>query len=665
MLITDEKFFCEELDTSVNGLKEIDKVFREKGLEAAEKQLADHIRSILRPSEYLRIPRYDWDSDWVFRGKDMYEAAESILNGEMCSAGGVYTFPDAKIIWEHNPTYNEYKEWTWQLSRHHQWRCLGWCYQQTGDEKYTECFVDHLMSWCEQAHCPEKASPYDTKCWRTIEAGIRMRKNWPYAIHSFIKSPLLTDHVITTFMKSIWEHGYRLSTSYSSGNWLIMELVGIAHIVMLYPIFRKNDEWKQLSFGMLEKELDIQIHPDGFQYELSTNYHDVIIHNYDMLLFTAKVMGYDIPGDLTTKLEALFELDIKVVCPDGRYPDLNDGGRGLLSERCQMGMRYFSDNPRISYFATNGKEGRLPDYTSVALPYAGHAYMRTGWGKKDLWLFMDAGPFGKSHQHEDKLNVLMFAYGKNVLPDTGNYAYDTSQMRHFVLSSYSHNVGLIDGLGQNRRSGYRWSPEMINQLSDMKWSFSGEIDAVEGVYNEGYGEKKIPITHSRKTVFFKQGLGGSLPFAAVIDRYVSEDGDTHEFATSYQMDTQPYTVNGKCFTADHGDGVTMNIIGSVEPRLLVAQKQPYFIGWRKRSGADSDDFEHYHAPCVQYVMNGKAKRMVTLLYPSNNGEVVISEVVASDNVADTEIRFIICGKEVTIDENDYPCLAQSDEFLRI
>ena len=292
--------------------------------------------------------------------------------------------------------------------------------------------------------------------------------------------------------------------------------------------------------------------------------------------------------------------------------------------------------------------------------------MRTGWEKNDIWLFMDAGPFGKAHQHEDKLNVLMFAYGKLVMPDSGNYAYDTSAMRKFILSSYSHNVGLVDDLGQNRRSGYCWKPELISERSDMKWGFTGAIDAVEGVYNEGYGESKMPVTHTRKTVFFKQGLNGSLPFAAVIDRYVSNDGKEHKFATSYQMDTQPYEVNGKTFTADHGNGVTMSIIGSVAPEVIVAQKEPYFIGWRKRGGANSEDFEHHHAPCLQYVENGKKKRIVTVLYPSNNGEVAIKDVVASNDVADTLVKLVFAdGSEVIINENDYPCSDTLDEKLRV
>ena len=666
MFLTDERLFCEELDTSIPALKDIAETFKNKGTEAAEKQLADYVRGAMRPNDYFKIPYYERENAWARSTDDDFAAAERIISGELCSVGKPHKFPDTEHIeWKSNPTYNDYKEWTWQLSRHHEWRCLGWCYRQTGDEKYAKAFVDFLMSWCEQAEFPENAPGGATECWRTIEVGIRMTKNWHYAFHAFLHSEKLTDHVITTYIKSVWEHGYRLRTRATGGNWLIMEMAGLSHIGMLYPFFNNAAEWADFAFDKLSSEIDVQVYPDGFQFELSTNYHNVVVQNYHWVLCTADAIGYPVPKALSDNLLRMFELNIKIVCPNGRFPDLNDGGKSPLSFWCEMGKKYFPDHPQIKYFATDGKEGDIPEYTSIALPYAGHAYMRTGWEKSDMWAFMDAGPFGRGHQHEDKLNVLMFAYGKEVMPDMGNYSYDTSDMRRFVLSTYSHNCGLVDGMGQNRRPKYKWLPEMIAQRSDMKWAFSEEIDAVEGIYNEGYGPLFTDVTHKRKLIFFKKGVPGTLPFAVVIDRYTANDGKEHEFATSFQMDRQEYTVEGKSYTAQHGDGVTMSVIGCIEPKVLVAQKTPCYIGWRKRSGADSEDFEHFHAPCLQYIGSGREKRIVTVLYPSNNGEVAVKDAVISDDFNDTTVKLTLAdGSVITLDENDYPVSADACEMLK-
>ncbi|MBE6609611.1 MAG: hypothetical protein E7634_02965 [Ruminococcaceae bacterium] len=674
MFITDEKFFCEKLDRTIPELSGIDVTYREKGLEAAEKQLADFIRGYLQPEKYFRIPYYGRENAWARKDEDDFQASERIMKGELCAVGYFTKFPDTKSVdWNSNPTANQYCEWTWQLSRHHEFRCLGRCYRETGDERYTKAFIDLIMSWCEQAICPETTEQMyrenKTKCWRTIEAGIRMTKNWHYAIHAFYKSEYMTDHVITTIFKSLWEHGYRLRNFCTSANWLIMELSGLAHIVMLYPIFVESADWKEYAFRRLSEEIDVQVYPDGFQYELSTGYHGTVSGNYNWIINTAKAMEYEIPEAVSKNLERTFEMYMKLCRPCGTTPDLNDGGEAGVRGSCSLGLSYFPYREDFRWFATDGKEGTAPDYTSVAMPYSGMASMRTSWDKKAVWFFMESAPFGKGHQHEDKLNVLMYAYGKDVLRDTGNYAYDTSDMRRFVLDTRSHNCAMVDDMSQNRRKTYKWEPQMIGQRSDLKWSFSADADVTEGIYNEGYGSALTPVTHRRKAVFFKKGINGSLPFSLVIDRLVSGDGNEHKYSVSYQMNVQPFTVEGKTYTADFGDGVTMSVIGSVEPDVVVAQKEPLYMGWRPdHSGLGMDpvevrnEQEHSPAPCLRYHAFGLEKRIVTALYPSNNGEVAIKDIIISDDFTDTKIKLVFAdGSEALIDENDYVGCENSPE----
>ena len=181
MLISDEKFFCSELDESFSGLEGIGEIFRSRGLKAAEKQLADVVRRVIRADDYLKkVPYYERENAWYHRGEDDFAVSERIMTGRMISCDFEYQFPDGSIDWEYNPTDNGLKEWTWQLSRHHEWRCLAHCYLQTGDEKYAEAYVRFFNSWIEQAICPENAPSGATCCWRTLEAGLRMIKIWNY-----------------------------------------------------------------------------------------------------------------------------------------------------------------------------------------------------------------------------------------------------------------------------------------------------------------------------------------------------------------------------------------------------------------------------------------------------------------------------------------------------
>lgn len=654
MLLTDERFYTEVLDTSRAGLEGIDERYRRGDLCGCQKQFADHLRATLRPDMYFRIPYYGRENAWAYSSEDDYAASERIIRGELMACGLAYQFPEGKIIWTANPSDNGYKEWTWQLSRHHEWRCLGRCYRETGDEKYTRAFMDFFESWYEQAPCPENEGSGATLCWRTIEAGIRMTKNWHYALHAFYKSPLMTDRFLCDFCKSVWEHGYRLSTKCSQANWLIMEMSGLSHIGMLYPFFRQADEWFDFAMKRMASEIDVQVYPDCFQYELSTGYHGTLIANFIWAMNTAKAMERKFPDYLMQGLSRLYGMYIKLMQPDGRTPDLNDGCRADCIGTMKAALGYFPDREDYRYIVSGGKEGKEPEYKSIALPYSGMAVMRTDWTRDAVWFFLESAPFGKGHQHEDKLNVLMFAYGKNVLPDTGNYAYDSSEMRKFALDTRSHNCAMVDDRSQNRRAGYRWQPEMISQLSDLRWSFKDNYDTAEGIYSEGYGSEHIDVTHKRKVIFFRRGLEGTLPFAAVIDRFISNDGAGHKIAISYQLGRQPISVKRRVVTADHGDGVTFSIVGPETPQVVMGQKKPYYLGWIPVHGA-AGEHEHDPAPCVRFTREDvETLRYVTVLYPSNNGVCPISTVEASEDIGDTRLSFIINGRAVTVDEADYP-----------
>lgn len=666
MYISDERFFCEELDTSIPALKDIDKTFKEQGLSAAEKQLSDYLRTVLPgiSEKYFTIPyrRNGEGGAYTIPGETDKEIADRVLEGDVISCGTRHKFEGGNIIWEANPTYNNYPEWTWQLSRHRSWRIIGKMYKDTGDEKYAEGFVRLLLSWIDQVPCPDEHG-YRTKCWRSIETGIRMTEIWHYAFLACFKSPAFTDHVMTTYMKSIWEHANRLSTRFTEGNWIFMEMSGLIHITILYPWFKSTAAWRKQSLETLTGEVYKQMLPDGFQLELSSTYHGVVLDNLVRPLRTLKAVEGVVPSELAEAMTKLCDVYVKLSAPDLRIPALHDGVRSGFQGYLLQALLYKED-PAYRYLASGRKEGKQPDFTSIALPYSGMAVMRNNWKPDGVWFFLDSGPFGfgtMQHQHEDKLNVLMYAYGKDVLSDPGKYEYDGSLMFHFIKDTRSHNCAMVDDLSQNRRAIYKYKdndPD-LKKPSNLRWSFTADYDTAEGAYEDGFGKDLVKVTEKRKVIFFKNGLNGTLPFSLVIDRFIPEDGREHKFAVSYQMNTNPYTSDGKLFTADFGDGVTMNILGSMDHEIVIAQKEPYFIGWRPIFA--QGDHEHAPAPCVRFPYFGKEQRIITVLYPSNNGKVGVKAVECKNDVSDTVFTLTLeNGERLTLDEKDFPTLENAD-----
>ena len=654
MLLSDEKFFTETLDDTVPACHEAKMRFLAGDLAGAKETIVAHFGASLKKKAYFdiaynrRFMEENADEEKVCR------AADVILGGTLSSVGIPYTFPDGKVDWEFNPTYNNYSEWTWQLSRHPCFLTLARAYQLSGKEVYAQGFSRLMNSWLDQAVCPESASGYATKTWRSLEAGLRMEQPWNYAIHVFMGSPSLDTETWFRVLKSLWEHAYRIRGFCTSHNWLITEMSGLANLGLFYPFFRDADEWRTFAMKMLEDELDVQLYPDGFQYELTTGYHWVNVQTYRNFIQVFRAYGVEPSRHLLDCVHKMILFYAKIRMPDGTVPDLNDGMRGNTASLFRTGLTDFPDDPVMRYFTTEGKEGHLPDYVSVALPYSGLAVMRSGWERDAIWGMLESAPFGFAHQHEDKLTFHLHAYGKCLLSDTGSYDYDTSEMRKMALSTRGHNTALVDYEGQNRRENYHWEPEDIRKPADLTWSFGETYDIAEGFYADGYGPDFIPVTHRRKVIFFKKGLPGTAPFFLLLDDFLPEDGSEHTYEVLFQLGTEPIRAQARTVTAEHADGVTLSLIGSAYPKILIGQKTPRFMGWRS-DRVTKGEHEHFPAPAVLFTDSvAGAHRMATVAYPARDGNMPIASV----HVAPTSGEFTI----TLTDGTSYTMNADSKEF---
>ena len=615
MLLSDERFFTEALNTDVPAIAEISRLWTDGRVIEAEQAFACFIKETLQPDTYFKTPYYPRENVWAYDDESDREVADRVATGRLMSCGIMHDFGGTdKVDWESNPTYNGYVEWPYQLNRHHEFRCLGRVYRDTGDEKYAIAFANLIRSWIESCECPEDLSGYSTKTWRTIEAGMRMIRSWHYAIHAFLHSPSIDDHLWVLIFKSLWEHAYRVTKNPTQNNWLIMEMTGLLHIANIYKFFRESDKWREYGFRRMTEEHEIQLYDDGFQFELSSGYQWVCIMNYQFVVDNARLFGCDVPETFMAGIRKMYSLYPKLVRPDGRIPDLNDGGCVDVRPLLETGLEYFPGDDELIAFRDGIGVEKYQKSTTV-MPYSGIVVMRSGFGRRDIWAFFESSPFGKAHQHEDKLSFQLSAYGKNMLTDSGNFYYDSSMMRRYVLSTRSHNTGLVDGMGQNRRKNYLWAAEDINKLSDLTVEERDGVTIASGAYNEGYGAELLDATHKRSVYFYRNGLGGSQPFFVLCDKFECRDGSDHRFEASFQLGCEPLTINERGGAIDYGDGVSLGIVSTGNIFTATASTEPY-MGWRANRTAG--DVEHYPAPVLSFYEDGKACAIVTVLYPTDS-----------------------------------------------
>ena len=307
----------------------------------------------------------------------------------------------------------------------------------------------------------------------------------------------------------------------------------------------------------------------------------------------------------------------KLMRPDGMTPCTNDGGQVNVKDRMAHALKHFPDDPLF----TAVLEGRVAEVypRDIVMPYSGMITMRTGWGPEDIWLFFESAPFGAGHQHDDKLNINLSAYGKNLLNVLGNFAYDGSAMRKLCVRTRGHNTALVDGKGQNARPTHTpWSPEKVNIKSDLEVNLGEATVVAYGKYDRGYGGDLIPVTHERKVVFFREGIDGSKPFFILLDDFTSNDENKHKYELNFIPPTAPVSVCGRHATVNAGDGVTLEIVTHAGLGVTVGANAPEYMGFRpdreNRLAA-----EHIPSPFITVHDYGECAHLATVLYPTPDG----------------------------------------------
>ena len=236
--------------------------------------------------------------------------------------------------------------------------------------------------------------------------------------------------------------------------------------------------------------------------------------------------------------------------------------------------------------------------------------MRSGWDADARWLWFDGGPFGYGHQHEDKLEIMLTAYGKRFLVDPGNYTYERSKWRSYFIDSPSHNVVLVDGQSQHRR-GLPREQYVVKEPLPHVWVSKPAYDYVEAVFDEDFGgDVKRAVTHRRGVLFIKPDLW------VMLDTLTSNDGKPHTYDALFHFDGKVSSAGVRLLTQDQGEP---NLTIAARPdagltlKIVEGQQDP-LQGWLP-TGLSSVR----PAPVGIYEENATSTKILYVLAPSAKG----------------------------------------------
>lgn len=214
--------------------------------------------------------------------------------------------------------------------------------------------------------------------------------------------------------------------------------------------------------GGFRDQLKRSVTSDGLWYEGTMAYHNYALQAMIGIVDAGRRMGlplHEEPG-----VRAMIEAPLRFAYPNGQFPAINDSDPASMAnfdDSFQWAWKTWRDPLFARAWARGdaeklrklGVEGKPPNVGTVNLAGAGLVRMQRGADAEAACVFVDYGPHGAGHGHPDKLNVMLYAIGREWLLDPGRLDYSHKEYKSWCRQTVAHNTVVLDGGSQNPTTG--------------------------------------------------------------------------------------------------------------------------------------------------------------------------------------------------------------------
>jgi heparinase II/III-like protein len=511
----------------------------------------------------------DWHSD-VLTGKQWPPAA---FYGEISIRWG-----GAKTIWE--------------PARQQHLTTLAQAYWLTHEPRYLDRLQLQLEAWFAQN------TPYRGVHWTSgLEVAIRLI-TWLWILE-FVSPEPFTPAVRRAWTEHVTASGdylsRHLSRFSSANNHLIGEAAGLLAAAKLVPAWNSAPHWRKSAWNILNRELLLQVLPDGAPAEQASHYLGFIIDFYLLadLLGDENRSGLQPAGFERLTLAGEF----LAATASFRFGD-EDGGCAYdlgadepeLTESRVTSLAIICDAPRLRRDASSldsrswlllGDQARerrvstgLPhEPLPLDFPASGYSILESEHSR----LLFDCAPLGylsiAAHGHADCLAVWMNRRGRPLLVESGTYRYhEEPAWRTYFRGTAAHNTVRVDRRDQSEQTGRTmWGTRAVPRL--LRVIRQHDFDFVEAEH-DGYSGLDSPVIHRRAVI-----RAGS-DYFVVLDRIEGAGQHLIERFFHFASGTA-VTIDGPLVIVETGEENVRFSFGSTSPstlRVAIGETNP-IVGW--------------------------------------------------------------------------------------
>ncbi len=384
----------------------------------------------------------------------------------------------------------------WQLHRVKWWLPMALVYRKTKDEKYAKEWLYQFDDWAKKNPLGLSADN-DRFAWRPLEVSDRIQSLVPI-ISIFIQSPNFTPEFLMRVLNSYHQQADYLPNHYAQeGNHRLFEAQRVLFAGGSFPELKNASSWRESGIEVLNTEIKKQVYPDGVQFELSPVYHAASIDIFTKAYRSAQNFGleHEFPASYKNTIEKMVMAFINITFPNYNQPMFGDSWvrkKEFKLKQFSSWAQLFPENPFIQYFASDAKEGKVPNWLSNASRNAGFYTFRNGWTNASTILILKASPPGEFHAQPDNGTFELWANGRNFTPDAGCFVYsgDAKIMakRDWFRQTRVHSTLTLDNENM-----------VITKAQQNKWITSDDLTVLTYT-NPSYSQ----LDHQRTVLFVEQ-----------------------------------------------------------------------------------------------------------------------------------------------------------------
>jgi hypothetical protein len=375
----------------------------------------------------------------------------------------------------------------WELNRQQHLLVLGRAFWLTGDERYRDVAIEHLLSWI-RANPPLVGINWASM----LELGFRTL-SWVWAVNFFVREPAQEERpwlvdVLLALDRQLAHIAQNLSYYFSPNTHLLGEALALYVAGQTFPLLAESDRYADVGRRVLVEQIDRQMGRDGGHLERSTHYHRYTLDFYILALIVARITADPVAHAFEAAVARLAFAARLLADNRGRLPHFGDDDGGMLLPICGRALDDVRDSLAEASALVDRPDLRIGDVPeeahwmlahpllhpileqsrampvtdaigSAALPDTGYYISRSPAGDH---LVVDAGAHGYEnggHAHADALSLTLSVRGVPLLIDPGTGSYTTDpQTRDTFRSSLLHNTVVVDGQSQSVPAGpFHWS----------------------------------------------------------------------------------------------------------------------------------------------------------------------------------------------------------------